>query len=91
MLEVEADKHKWRSQRAQQSPANRQRQQLHVFLWSALTRSKENSNNNRKDKEKDGGGVTAQCILQHLSPLQPSLLTISLNIMQTPEPLRSAL
>lgn len=36
----------------------------------------------RKKKEEDGGGVTGQCIPQHLSPLQPSLLTVSINIMQ---------
>lgn len=36
----------------------------------------------RKKKEEDGGGVTAQCIPQHLSPLQPWLLTVSINIMQ---------
>lgn len=36
----------------------------------------------KKKEEEDGGGVTAQCIPQHPSPLQPSLLTVSINIMQ---------
>lgn len=55
---------------------------ISLFCHGFWARMWHNKDGGEKKKEEDGGGVTAQCIPQHPSPLQPSLLTVSINIMQ---------